>query len=664
MKTCNQLIVVILLLLNIGIAAHARQQPILYTFDLSYTARLDTGDPAQVRRIWDETHCVTSIQGVVNRAQPQLYLFAVGGNTGSIDRFWLDKLLEPGEWLSNRKLVRISTVQALVLRFQKELRGLVVYDQRVASTSNVASTVAGVEDLICIRYDPAPGSLYTWLTVAADGPHLPVKVWLVHPDGSSLFTGHGNLPGSSTPSSGSAKCDAYLWAKENYLDTGRCDPTHLAYFLDAYWISHPAGYIPNHTLTDHDYFISRRGFFFDLLPWADETPVDDPNQPLGTDEKTLRAILLSAYKQVQAKALPDRMINVGGFVPWPWKYTDYTGAGGKHGGVDTEWQYAQILSCFNAYMDADAIGLCAIANCSVHTHYPLEKRYPQKKPTVDSLKALGLILPDGHVVQHSYVAIYAGDYDASSWLYQKLPETWTDPARGSIPIGWAFNPNLADRFATGMAYARKHATPQDLFTAGDSGAGYLNPSMLTPPRDFSGLPSGLKSWTTHCITQFDRWDLSLTGFIIDGFTRPMSAEVLDAYAKFSPDGIVGQKVDRIGMHGNMPIIQMESDLDTPEQGAKQIVSRTRLELPQFFVYRTILWTPTQLKQMMDKVKTDPDGNTVRFVDPYTLMLLAKQFQQGLDHGKSRIGAVAEPEPGTKVNLWSLKYGVTPTAHSP
>ncbi|EQD70079.1 hypothetical protein B1A_06492, partial [mine drainage metagenome] len=67
--------------------------------------------------------------------------------------------------------------------------------------------------------------------------------------------------------------------------------------------------------------------------------------------------------------------------------------------------------------------------------------------------------PDGYVADKSYMAIYVGDYDSAAWLYQMLPTMWTDPARGSIPLGWAFDPNLSDRFAPGMVYARDTKTP-------------------------------------------------------------------------------------------------------------------------------------------------------------------------------------------------------------
>lgn len=35
------------------------------------------------------------------------------------------------------------------------------------------------------------------------------------------------------------------------------------------------------TVSNHDYFIAHRGFFWDLDVWTDEAPNDDPHQPIG-----------------------------------------------------------------------------------------------------------------------------------------------------------------------------------------------------------------------------------------------------------------------------------------------------------------------------------------------------------------------------------------------
>ena len=60
---------------------------------------------------------------------------------------------------------------------------MVVYDSKVASTSNIASSVAGIENLIAVRYDISPNSLYTRLVL--QGPKLVVEmlageqIWLL-----------------------------------------------------------------------------------------------------------------------------------------------------------------------------------------------------------------------------------------------------------------------------------------------------------------------------------------------------------------------------------------------------------------------------------------------------------------------------------------------------
>lgn len=639
--------------------ASGAAQKTLCTYDLTHTVTLDRRDADAVRRTWDETHFVASVQGIVNRREPRLYIILVGDATGRFDRFWLDAMRQPGGWLRDRVLVPAPDPVALARRFRGLLKGLVVYDEKVPATSNVASTVAGAEDLACVRFDPRDESLYRRLALDSGGPRLPVKVWLVNRDGTSLFTGRGIIPGTRTASTGSAKCDAYMWAKERYLDTGKCSPTKLAYYLDAWWLRHPEGYVPNHTLSNHDYFIAERGFFFDLSPWDDESPVDDRAQPVGADARTLTAILRSAYERTDGK----RMIHVGGFLPWAWKYTNHGDAGGKHEPVPGEWRYAEILSCFNAYMDADALGLSAMANASVFRKFPLARRYPQRKPTLNDLRSRGLIDAGGHVVPRNYVAIYGGDYDSAAWLYWQLPDMWRDTALGTIPMGWAFNPNLAERFAFGMDYARKRAARGDVFIAGDSGAGYVNPSRLVEPRVHSGLPSGLNVWEEHCRRHYARWDLSLTGFVIDGFAPASQGKVLDAYARFSPDGVICQKTPHEKMHGGMPLLRMEWDIYEVRAGANTILSRTRADRPRFSVYRTILWSPTKLRELVQTVKKDSRGRDVEFVDPHSLMLLVKQHLLGPDHGRKVAARPVDVRPGERANLWDVRTGAQVTSHS-
>lgn len=588
--------------------------------DLFGLARGDPGDASFRRRAWDDLHLVGVLQGLANRSEPRLYVNFVGPE-GRIDRYWWGKMRAPGAWLAGRPIERVDGVDALVRRFRAEIRGVVVWDERTPATSNLASTICGVENAIPVRYDADPGSLYHRLVVDPAGPRLPVRVRLMAEDGAPLFTGRGRIPGTRLESTGSAKCDAYLWAIERYIKTRRCDPKRLAYYPDAFWLARPSGVPADRTLLcNHDFFVARKGFFFDLSPWDDEAPDDDPAQKPGADFRTLTAILRAAYD-----ASGGAVIHVGGFVPWDQKYTTHTGA--RHDGVPTEWRYAEILSCFNAYMDADAPGLHAMANASLFQHFPLRASYPQANlPTRASLEANGLLRPDGTVAPKSYVTIYVGDYDSAAWVYERMPDLWEDPARGAAPLGWAIDPNLADRFAFGLDYLRRTATPLDTFVAGDSGAGYLNPGYLTPPRKWSGLPSGLAAWEAHNRRCYAQWGLRLTGFVIDGYAPGMSQEVKRAYARFSPGGVVAQKIPERSLVDGVPFLRMGLDLNGSwEEAANTIARDAPANGPAFRIYRTILWSPDGHRRLFQRLRElRPD---IEVVDPHALMLLLQAHLQ-------------------------------------
>ena len=47
-----------------------------------------------------------------------------------------------------------------------------------------------------------------------------------------MFTGRGRVPGTRLPSTGSAKCDAYVWLIERLVKAGRVNPHRLGYYID------------------------------------------------------------------------------------------------------------------------------------------------------------------------------------------------------------------------------------------------------------------------------------------------------------------------------------------------------------------------------------------------------------------------------------------------
>lgn len=590
-------------------------------FDLGYTLEGAWDDRHEVTRAWDHGHTVATLQGLVNRESPRLYTYFVKNGKYDIDRYWWNKYRAEGRWLAGKDTVAYPDILSLIGAFRNDINGVVVYDPSVAATSNVASAVAGAEGLIAVRYDPGAESLYHQLVET--GPRLPVKVWLVKKNGKPLFTGSGRIPGTSRRSSGSAKNDAYRWFIEHYLKKGRCNTAFGAYYIDQHWMSDPTRINRNHhTLSNHDYFVSKGAFFFDLSPWSDEPATDDPLQLPGTDLETLKEFLLLAYQQ---NGDGDTFTHIGGFPPWAFKYTQH--AGGGHDDVPTEWEYSRIISAYNAFKDADAIGYGALANASFWQHYPLRDRYPQRQVTDEELAERGYLTADGKLAENGkeYLVFYVGDYDAASWLSQTAPTLWDDPSRGKVPLMWCISPVLAQRAPMAMEYRWLSATPNDYFAAADNGAGYLMPGMLQAPRDVSGLPDATSQWAAHNIPYYRQWGLSITGFVIDGEAPGLNEAGFDAYEQFSPDGIVPQKAPLTLLHGRMPVLRSDEDVnqEDPATAAQIIVNRVDNRPLRFHWFRNILKSPAWYGQVVDEIHArNPD---IELLDGPTFFALYRKY---------------------------------------
>lgn len=225
--------------------------------DMRYLLNKDLHNNDNVKEVWDKLHTISTLQGIVNRDSPNLYIKYIvediTSNPGySIDDYWWDKCRNKGGWLFNRGTIVLSSVIDAIEKYKSKLNGMVVYDPNVASTSNVASAIAGIENLIAVRYDTDPKSLYQ--QIKKSGLDLKEKVWLLNEDGTSMFTGSGMLPGLNIPSSGSVKNDPYLWFIEKYMKDGKCNTRFAAYYIDQYWRQKPNNSVPNHhTLTNHDF---------------------------------------------------------------------------------------------------------------------------------------------------------------------------------------------------------------------------------------------------------------------------------------------------------------------------------------------------------------------------------------------------------------------------
>lgn len=625
----------------IELAAFGRAAPLaapeIVVFDLADELRsLDAADPAALRRHYDKVLLTSCLQGLVNRHEPRLFV----RYNAAPDDFWFAKATEAGAWLAGRNIVRVGTVTGLLEKFPDAARGLVIWDERVPATSNVAATLAGVEDLLAVRFDPAAGSLYQELS---SGP----KAWriarrLLHENGGPLFTGSGIIPGTRLNSTGSAKNDAYIWLLEHFIRSGRTNDRVLGYYIDAFWLQCARGRPPaNHTLNNLDYLIAKRAAIVDLNVWEDEAPVDDPGQVPGTDLATFRRILLAMVTANRQQA----MIAVFGFPPWAFKYSDSVSngwnAGSRHDAVATEWKFGATITAYNGYMDADALGYSSFPNASFYQNYQVPAVVgQQEKPNRERLIKEGVLTPDGRLRPINYYAHYQGDFDAAAWVYWHFPKILADPARGTLPLSWAINPSLASRFPFGMHYLRTHSAPGEVFVAGEA-AGYLNPTLLQAPRPPPGLPDALDLWVAHNQQWYRQWDLSVTGFNIDGDAPPLNRRGIAAYRKFSPGGLGMQHApSAFGVLEDLPYAQMMTDLPGGEGNADmgQTVEALRgffePDGPNFVLVRSILQRPSYYAEIR-RCLLAPGNFPNMLVDMPTLFWLIREFETNPQYTDTR-----------------------------
>ncbi len=587
-------------------------------------------------RDYDTLIFLTTLQGIVNRERPQLYLNHTPSqlDTPGVDTFWLEKYQETGQpygWLAETKIITLTNLDDVLDTFAADLSGVVLWDPAVPATLNVATTIAGVQDLAVLR---ANSQIMPQIT-----PRLAIKKSLV----DMFQPGATTLPDSSTPASGSPKNDAYLWAKEQYLDSALSNVQFLAYLEDGW----PATRYAQNEMTrggvyamERDYVVQQRGFAFDLSPWADETPLDDLDQTLGTDAATFKTLLEAAQSQTWGG-----LIKVWGFIPWYEKYSSTVGQ--QHLPTEGEWESTWLFSQHGAYLQGgggDVFGV-AMANVSLHKFGPQpDPRSAPTPPTPANLTAQGYLTPQGTVApDHTFVLFYAGDYDlvhpVQVLMANYATQPWLDSHRGDIPIAWGFNPALVEDIPAIMTYLYATQSKKDYFVAANSGAGYINPDALS---DLAML-----RWLWRSNQFYSTYGYDVQGFLLNGHGAQISQRRLDGFTLIAPQGILSPdyqtdepwpRLQRDTPIATLPTETLGHTPDVAAQFVDIVYKRTVLEQsrPPFIAIRSSFQSSTFLWETRERMQThqiegqitDHEGQLLQpnytVVDPYTFFFLLKQ----------------------------------------
>ena len=572
----------------------------------------------------DMLRLVVSLQGLVNRD------FGLDENHRSIiyltsdtsDSSWLTEMLKDGIYKNFAKFP-ITNKDRFFEVFGKQLKhcGMVTWDNNVWATSNVAATMCGVDGYLPVR---SGSSLATKLK----GMGVSEKASLV---GKFKNNGSGNISGTSVSTTGSAKNDAYLWALEKYGN--RCSAKYVGYTLDAAGTTPGSGFEKKGMvgLTNHDYLIARRAFFYDLSPYTGESAGDDPAGKTGLDASTMRKIFQKRYD----RAGGEIGMNMG-FPPWWSKYTkEYGGGVGALSSSALEPYFAELVTCYNLTLEADAADIAEMTNGSAYYKYvPTLEKFENTKPATNMK----------YDNNKYYFTMYIGDYDSSAWMKEYVYTMWMknggDRKRGKVNMMWSYNPNLSYRIPMAFDYIYKNKSGCDYFAAGDSGAGYVNPTAF-----FSGVTlsqskgtrpastgDGSAKWVAYCKKFYEKLDLDITGFIINT-GNPFDKKIMDMYNQFSPVGSTyyNGNDNRLLINNGVPYIQTRIGVGKNKSDYLYDWAFNNMKGYHFASYRTVSWTPSEVSQTVDGYITyaKGKGKTVEYVDPYNFFSLIKQSGQGV-----------------------------------
>ena len=590
-----------------------------------------------------ENRLVASLQGLINRAfgmdddHTVLVNFALDGS----DKFWMTEMTSKGVFTQlNSKKIIVSSMDAFYETFANQLKycGMVTWDGGVPATSNVAATICGVDGYLPVLKG---SSIETKL--AEMGVEEKISLF-------NKFTGElgTKIPDTEQDSSGSAKNDAYRWALEKYMD--RCSAYYVGYILDGgvtipdnYWSQR--NYAQFNCIENFDYLIARQAFCFDLNPNPNDVVCDDPSQPAGTDHATFIMILQKRYER--AKGAMGQMM---GFPPWWIKYTvdtpGDTGHNGKLGGPQLEWLFCEYITSYNMAMEADAAHPCSMSNGSFMYKYRVTATEFKNTDT----KEEDMLTFDSN---KRYFTMYVGDYDSSAWMKNYLANFWRDSARGTLPLMWAFNPNLSNRIPVVWEYIYATKSDKDYIVAGE-GAGYTMPGYFIENRETGELrdaSEGWDVWIEYSKKYYQLFDIDITGFIINSQSgslevKGINPEIMTQYNKLSPVGSFtnasSSRKQALALQDGVPYVYLYNEIpfnadpqDTTAFEGMYNYDRGSMGAYNFSAYRTVVQAPSTIKEVVEaytSYATNKSGKEYVYVDPYNFFSLVRQSGQGFEGG--------------------------------
>ncbi|MBE1610755.1 GxGYxYP domain-containing protein [Actinopolymorpha pittospori] len=471
----------------------------------------------------DEKLLLGTLQGVVNRNRPRIYLIGDDATSGEGRRTWLDELGVP--------TTTHDDAWDLVTKYRSAVHGSVVFDPDVPDSINVATTLSGLRNLVVASPALADRLATTYRIPVLDDlrgrftDRIHAYQWQY--DQLWAKTTHRMLvglppqrdvtlpPGVPAIYTTLAKVDTHLHDASNreVLEFDLSD--HLG--GDGVWVRFDDSFTNDgwgpavHQVSLH----ADDQTVVDFVPGTDaeepylfdsgnsQTSLGPPQHrfadggnyfvygftpPSGTTKLTLSVEMWNEYTISVSATEPDRPSKVGYAYLRDYAVANRAMTFWLDPNIDAEralfeqimsdvrpntpylgWFAQDIAGEFGGTELASRHGVYVLAadwfeNLTVHSgaRAPISDRQPSA--------------PDLPLEDRIYVTFTMSEGDNLQYNEHRLRVLWDNPGRGSVPVNWTTSPLLKDAAPNFLSHFQRTATANDLLVAGPSGAGYIYPT--------------------------------------------------------------------------------------------------------------------------------------------------------------------------------------------
>lgn len=599
---------------------------------------------------------LATLQGIVNRTEPRIYLLE---NIEEGKYTWLNDLDVP--------YTEHANYWSLVKMFKNEVRGMIIYDPEVPDTINVATTLAGIKNAVVASPEIAEelaGSpyhmkvlddlrgkfedrldAYTWqfenlwdkttdrmlIGLSPDvsikiPPGLPESFEVIAEETTQEREARNRQVYDLDLSDFLGKEAVYLrfddafpqdgWGPAVHSVTVRADGEVIADFIAGtpeeelfLYDRNNSQFSPGsggHRFADNDrYFVYRfeppegtEQLIASVDMWNQFKVSAGNVQPLSSEQREPYGYLRDYATANQAMVfwlesnVPEEKALFEKILSSVEPGTPYLGWFSND--VAGEFTGVEIASSYGVYV----LAADWFSNLTVFSGTKL------KEPKPNKAKAPKL-------ENKIYVAYVVSEGDNLQYNQHRLRILWDDPNRGEVPINWTSSPLLYDAAPAFLNYFFQTATENDQIIAGPSGAGYFYPNVW-PDESFAAF---LKR--THPYLRKTGMTIPYVLNRIEGANVPLSRTKADAYQNaYHAPGLFLSWEDRHGVEildNGLPVSIVQG-ISTAQDG-KNILEQAKAnwdgESPLFVSLGLLAWsmTPTDVVELTKSL--GPEFEVVR-----------------------------------------------------